>query len=410
MTAARSLLLSVGLLCVVGAVSGADWPQLLGPNRDGVSTETGLLQTWPKEGPKVIWQKDIGEGFAGPVIVGDRLILFHRVGDNMVVACLDPASGKERWKFPYQTSYQDDFGKGNGPRATPTVAGDHVYTLGPAGHLHCLDLASGKKLWERDLVKEYQVPASYFGVGTSPLVEGDLVLVNVGGKKAGIVAFHKETGKEAWRATQDGASYSSPVAATIHGVRQGIFFTRQGVVLLDPRTGNVRYQKRWRARYDASVNAATPLVAGDLVFFSTCYETGALLLKVGKDKVEEVWSGDEEMSNHYNTCVQHDGFLYGFHGRQEQGPALRCVELKTGKVRWSRERYGCGSMVLADGNAIILTERGDLVLAEATPQAYREKARAHVFDAPPCRAQIALANGRLYARDGAKLVCWDLKK
>jgi outer membrane protein assembly factor BamB len=411
MNAARSVLLSVWLLGV-GVASAADWPQFLGPNRDGVSAETGLLQSWPKDGPPVVWQKDVGEGYAGPVIAGDRLIQFHRVGDEEIVWCLDAATGKERWKYTYPTAYQDDLGKGNGPRATPTVAGGRVYTLGAEGVLTCVELADGKKVWSRRLVKEYQVPRSFFGVGTSPLVERNLVLVNVGGKEkdAGIVAFHKDTGKEVWRATQDGASYSSPTVATIGGERYGIFFTRQGVVLLDPRTGNVRYQKRWRARINASVNAATPLVVGDMVFFSACYDTGALLLRVGKEKVEEVWSGDEQMSNHYGTCVVHKAHLYGFHGRQEEGATLRCVDLKTGKARWSKENSGCGSTVLANGNLIILTERGDLVLAEATPEAYREKARVHVFDAQPIRAQIALANGRLYARDGAKLVCWNLKK
>jgi outer membrane protein assembly factor BamB len=182
------------------------------------------------------------------------------------------------------------------------------------------------------------------------------------------------------------------------------------VVLLDPTTGKVRYEKMWRARMQASVNAATPLVAGDLVFFSTSYQTGALLLRVGKDRVEEVWSGDEGMTNHYNTSVHKDGFLYGFHGRQESGPSLRCVELKTGKVRWDKDRWGCGSMVLADGRIIILSERGELVLIDATPDGYKERSRARVFESPPCRAQLALAGGRLYGRDEARLVCWDLKK
>ncbi|HYT89437.1 MAG TPA: PQQ-binding-like beta-propeller repeat protein [Gemmataceae bacterium] len=411
MNAAHRQLLGFALILGVGGTAlAADWPQFLGPNRDGVSTETGLVQSWPKDGPPVVWQQKIGEGFSGPVVAGERLILFHRVENNEVVACLDAVTGKERWKCTYPTSYEDQLGKGDGPRATPVIAGNRVYTLGAEGALHCLELDTGKKVWERPLLKDYRVPPSYFGIGSTPLIEGDLVLVNVGDKKAGIVAFHKDSGKEVWRATSDGASYASPTAATIDGTRLGIFFTRQGVVLLDPKTGAVRYQKRWRARYDASVNAATPLVIGDLVFVSTCYETGALLLKVRKDGVDEVWSGDEGMSNHYNTCVQHKGYLYGFHGRQETGAALRCVELKTGKVRWTEARYGCGSMVLADGNLIILTEKGDLVLAEATPDAYREKARARVLSGGPIRAQIALANGRLYARDGERLVCWNLKK
>ncbi len=398
------------LLGLAGLSAGADWPQFLGPNRDGSSPEAGLRATLPKDGPPVVWRKEVGEGYSGPVIAGGRAILFQRVGAEEVVACLDAATGKERWAFRYPCAYQDDFGKGNGPRATPVIAGGRVYTHGADGRLHCLDLETGKKVWARSLLQEYQVPASFFGVGTSPLVEGKRVLVNVGGKQAGIVAFDADTGKELWRATDDGASYSSPIAATIDGQRYAVFLTRQGVVLLDPADGKVRYQKRWRARINASVNAATPLVVGDLAFFSSSYDTGALLLKVRKGGVEEVWSGDESMSNHYTTCVHRDGFLYGFHGRQEVGAILRCVELKTGKVRWSREGFGCGAMVLADGRLIILTERGDLVLADATPDAYRERARAHVLDALPCRAPIALADGRLYARDGARLVCWDLRK
>lgn len=257
---------------------------------------------------------------------------------------------------------------------------------------------------------DYSVPANFFGVGTSPLVEGDHVLVNVGGKNAGIVAFHVEDGKEAWKATSDGASYSSPVIANLNGTRWAVFFTRQGVVVLDPANGKVRYQKRWRAQNNASVNAATPLVIGDLLFFYASYETGTLLLKMtGKDS-EVVWSNDESLSNHYSTSVYHDGYLYGFHGRQETGAALRCVELKTGKVMWTKERYGCGSMVVAEGHAFLLTEDGELVLVELTPKEYREKGRAAVFTERPVRAQLALANGKLYARDGKRLVCFNVQK
>ncbi|HZT82920.1 MAG TPA: PQQ-binding-like beta-propeller repeat protein [Gemmataceae bacterium] len=396
-------------LAVTVAAPAADWPQFLGPTRNGVSTETGLLQTWGKDGPPKLWERKVGAGFAGPVVSGGRLILFHRVGDEEVVEGLDAASGKPRWKFAYPTAYEDSFGFDPGPRSTPLIAGNHVYTLGAEGKLHCLTLDEGKKVWARDLAADYKPPRGFFGVGTSPLLVGDLLLVNVGGKGTGIVAFNKNTGKEAWRATDHEASYSSPTAATLGGVPRAVFFTREGIVLLDPATGKVRFSKRWRSRMHASVNAAAPLVVGDEVFFSACYGTGAILLKVKQDDCEEVWSNDESMSNHYSTCVARDGFLYGFDGRQEHGAQLRCVEWKTGKVRWTKERFGCGSMILADGHLIILGERGDLVLAEATPAAYREKARASVLG-KPCRAQVALANGKLCGRDTNKLVCWDLRK
>jgi outer membrane protein assembly factor BamB len=388
---------------------GADWPQFRGPQRNGISPEKGLVQTWTKNGPPLVWEMEVGEGFSGPVVAGNRLILFHRVGDEDVVQCLDADTGKKRWKFKYATAYQDEIGKGDGPRSAPVIAGKRVYTLGAQGQLHCLELDSGKKVWARSINDDYNVKKNFFGVGTTPLVEGNLLLVNVGGKKAGIVAFARDTGKEVWKATNAGASYSSPVAATIDGTRHVIFFTREGVVSLDPKEGTVRFQKRWRSRSAASVNAATPVVVKDHVFISASYETGALLLKVSKDSAKEVWKSDEVLSNHYETSIYHNGFLYGMDGRQESGAQLRCVEFKTGKVRWTREGFGCGSMLLADGKLIILTEAGDLVLLEPTPAAYREKARASILT-DPCRAPIALANGRLYLRDNKKLICLNLKK
>ena len=406
----RFLLYVLALTMSATSICADDWPQFLGPRRDGVSNEKGLLDAFPKDGLKVAWQRDVGEGYSGPIISGEQLILFHRVGDEEIVECLHAVTGKPMWKFAYPTTYQDALGKGNGPRSTPLISGDKVVTLGAEGTLHCLTLADGKKVWSRSLTKEYKTPLGYFGVGTSPAVEQNLVLINVGGPKAGIVAFDLDNGKETWRATNDPPSYSSPVVCTVEGARLAVFFTRTGAVVLDPKTGDVRYQQRWRARMDASVNAATPLIIGNLAFFSTSYDTGALLLKLRKDGADEVWTDEKIMSNHYNTCVYHDGHLYGFDGRQEAGPSLRCVELKSKKVKWEKDLVGSGTMIVADGRLIVLTEKGDLCLIEASPAAFRETARVRLLEAGPCRAQIALANGRLYARDQKKLVCVDLKK
>jgi outer membrane protein assembly factor BamB len=386
----------------------ADWPQFLGPTSNGVSTETDLLPTWGAKGPPRLWEKEVGEGFSGPVVAGDTVVLLHRVGNEEVVEALDAATGKGRWRFAYPARYRDAFGKGDGPRATPAVAAGRVYTLGAEGRLHCLDLATGKKVWERSLATEYRPPPSFFGVGTSPLVEGDLVLVNVGARQAGVVAFQKDTGQQVWVATDHEASYASPVAATIDGVRHVFFFTREGLVSVDPANGRVRFSKRWRSRMQASVNAASPLVVGDQIFLSASYGTGAVLLRVRKDAVDEVWSGDDVLSCHYVTSIHHAGFLYGFDGRQESGTQLRCVEWKTGKLRWTRPGFRCGPMILAEGNLIVLSEDGELCLIEATPEAYREKARALVLG-KPCRAPMALAEGRLFARDNQRLVCWNLK-
>ena len=393
-------------------VAAADWPQFLGPSRNAISAETGLAKSWPEKGPPVVWEHEVGEGFSVPVVAGGTLVLFHRVGDEEVVEALDAATGKPRVEVRLPTKYSDALGKGDGPRSTPLIAGGRVYTLGAEGMLHCLDLKDGKKVWERSLAEDYETRPRYFGVGTSPLIEGDLLLINVGAKAAGIVAFNKNTGKEVWKATDDEASYSSPVAATIAGVRHVIFFTRTGLVDLDPKDGKGRFSKRWRARINASVNAATPLVIGDNIFLTASYGTGAVLLRVGKDGLEEVWKGDRSLSCHYNTPVHKDGYLYGIDGRQDTGtPSLRCVELKTGTVKWEKDRFGCASLILAGGQIIGLTEHGDLVLFEATPEGVPgEVARDGAEGRPPCRAEIALAEGRLYGRDGKRLVCWKVGK
>ena len=397
-------------LWLVVLLAGADWPQLLGPNRDGQSNESDLIDTFPAKGPPVVWSRDVGEGYASPVVSDGRLILFHRVGDEDVVEALDAGTGKPLWKYAYATTYEDGFGKGNGPRSTPVVAGGRVHTLGAAGQLHCVDLKSGKKVWAKNLAADYELKANFFGIGTTPLVEGKLLLVNVGGSGAGIVAFDAETGKERWKATEDEASYSSPIAATVAGARQAIFFTREGLVMLDPETGKVRTTRRWRSRNHASVNAATPLLLpGDHLFLTSSYQTGAILLKLKKEGAEEVWKNDTSLSSHFSTPVAVGEQVYGFDGRQEGGANLRCIDWRTGKVRWEEAGYGCGSVIAAGKKLFALTEGGDLVLLTATPERHDEKARARVLGSP-CRAQLALANGVLYGRDGRKLVCWKVKK
>jgi outer membrane protein assembly factor BamB len=400
------------LLCLLflGAVAHAeDWPQFHGPNRDGVSKETGLLARWGEKGPPLLWQKKAGEGFSGPVVADNKVLCFYRMNGKEVVDCRNAETGAEIWTSAYDCNYQDNYNKGDGPRSTPVIAAGKVFTLGAAGDLQCLDFSNGKVIWSRNINKDYHVPPTFFGVGATPVVEGDLLLVNVGGPRAGIVAFRIDTGKEVWTATNHEASYSSPVVATITGKRLAVFLTREGVVLLNPADGKIIHQQSWRARYDASVNAATPLVIGDLLFFSSSYETGALLLQYDGTQFKEMWKNDQSMSNHYNTCVYHDGHLYGIHGRQEAGAHLHCVALKTGKLKWKQPRFGCASLIVADGKLIALTEGGDLVLLQPTPAAFTEVSRAHVLDDTPTRAPAALANGRLYLRDDGKLICLNLK-
>jgi len=404
----RSLLRLLAFLVLTRACAG-DWPQFLGPTRNGVYAGNDLAGSWPKEGPRVVWRKKTGQGFSGPAVAGGSLILCHRTGDKDVVECCEAATGKQLWSFDYPTNYRDDFGFDEGPRATPTIVDGKVLTFSAEGLLHCLDFRTGKKIWSVNTKADFGAAKGFFGMACSPLVEGGAVLLNIGGGKgAGIVAFDLTTGKVRWKASNDEASYSSPVAATVHGVRYAFFFTRAGLTALDPADGRIRSEFPWRARMNASVNAATPLVVDDLVFLSTSYQTGAVLLRVKDNSVEKIWSADDVLSNHYASSVHGDGFLFGFDGRQEYGENLRCVEFKTGKIRWSQDRFGAGTVILAGKRLLILTETGELLLAPASPDGFKPVARAQLLP-NGVRAYPALADGRLYARSKDTLVCVDLR-
>ncbi|HXR45473.1 MAG TPA: PQQ-binding-like beta-propeller repeat protein, partial [Pseudolysinimonas sp.] len=235
------------------------------------------------------------------------------------------------------------------------------------------------------------------------------VIANIGGDKAGLVAFEARTGKVLWTATDDDASYSSGMAATIGGRRSAIFLTRDNLIGLDPATGAIHFQRRWRARNASSVNAATPLVVGDSIFVSAQYGPGAGVLRVEGSKLVDVWASDEAMSNHYATSVYHDGHLYGFHGRQEFGPSLRAVEFKTGTVKWSQDQFRAGSVTLAGDKLLIVRESGEMVLAQASPRAFRPLARAQVLPGV-VRPLPAIADGFVYVRNENTLVCLDLRQ
>src|SRR5579871_2931117 len=403
----------LALIFVASPANAADWPHFLGPNRDGHSSETGLLRDWPRAGPPKLWERAVGSGYAGPAVAGARLILFHRIDNDEVVECIDSKTGAPKWKYSVPTGYVDGFGFDDGPRGVPAIAGDHVFTLGAEGRLTCLDLATGRKVLDRDIAADYKLRQSYFGVGVSPLVEGNGVFVNVGAKDAGIVAFDRATGKELWRAGTDDASYSTPTVADIGGKRRLVFLTREGLMVLDPASGEIVHQRHFRARQQASVNAATPLVADGQIFLSACYNTGALLLSV--NDWQDVWKNDDSMSNHYTTCVKVGDHLYGSHGRQEEGAVLRSVEWKTGKVMWTKDGFGCAWVIAADGLLIAVQESGKIVLLEANPNQYTEKSQFDAFPTPEQRGKYlrsapALADGILYARDGKKLVAWKVTK
>jgi outer membrane protein assembly factor BamB len=407
---ARLRLATAAIVLVCGIAAAAeDWPQFLGPERNGVYRGAALSETWPAGGPRVVWRKPVGQGFAGPVVVQGRVLLFHRMANNEVLDAFDARTGASQWRYQYATTYRDDFGFDEGPRSVPVVANGVAYTYGAEGQLHAVDVATGQKVWSEDAMRRFAVPKGFFGAAGSPLVEDGRVLANVGGPKAGVVAFDAKTGKVLWMASDDQASYSSGVAATIAGHRYAIFFTRNGLLGLDPATGAVAFQRNWRARIAASVNVAAPIVVGDLIFVSAEYGPGAGVLRLEGSKLVDVWTSDDVLSNHYATSVYRDGYLYGFHGRQEFGQSLRAVDMKTGKVKWSEERFRAGTVTLVGDRLLVMREGGELVLAPASPDAFHPLARAQVLKGT-VRAYPAVADGFVYVRNDDTLICLDLHR
>jgi len=397
------LRIRIGLLIACLGFSGgqaADWPQFLGPQRNGSTTER--ITSWPSTGPRRIWKQAVGSGYSGPIIRGSQVIVFDREGDQERVRSLDLATGNARWTHQAPTAYVDGFGFDDGPRGTPAATTNQVITFGAEGRLTCLDLADGKKVWSVEAGRDLGADKGFFGPACSPLIVGPRIFLNLGNREGGgIAAFDLATGKLLWRATDHEAGYASPVPGP--GVEEIAFFTREGLVLTraDGKVGPVH---RWRSRQHASVNAASPLVNGPEIFLTTSYDTGAVLLRRTGDKVEVVWSGDQSLSAHYATPVLHRGFLYGFHGRQEHGPEFRCVAWETGKVRWSEPSLGAGTVLLAGEDLVILLESGELVVAAASSDRFQIRSRVQILG-KGTRAPFALGSGRLIARDPRVLVC-----
>ncbi len=342
------------------------------------------------------------------MVADGKLIVFHRQDARELVEAWNAETGAKVWTYSYPTGYRDDFGFDEGPRSAPTVDGGRVYTFGADGQLHCVNLADGKKIWSEDTHSKFKVRKGYFGAAGAPLVDEARVLMNIGGPDAGIVAFDRNNGKVLWTATGDPAGYSSPVLATLAGMKRALFLTRTGLVDLDPVSGKVRHSMRWRSISDASVNAATPLVAGDVLFLSSSYGTGAIALEATAGAYRKLWSSDDVLSNHYATSVIRDGYLYGFHGRQEQGQELHCAELRTGKVRWSIDGLRAGSVTLAGEHLLVLRENGELIVGTADPKAFRVLSKHQLLDGT-VRAYPAWAGGRLYLRNENTVACYRLR-
>ncbi len=398
----------------------SDWPQFLGPDRDGAADagEAAVAHSFPSSGPGILWRAKLGSGFAGPAVAGGRVIVFHRTGGQAQVQALDAGTGRELWSFTYTTDYADRFGFDNGPRATPTIAGETVIVHGAEGLVHALDLKTGAKLWRFDTVKELASPQGFFGRACAPLVAGKNVIIAAGGSNAqgaaGLVALKLADGSIAWQAIDDEASCSSPI---VKG-NAVICWMRNDLVVCDRETGIIEFRQHLRSDIDASVNAATPVWCGpDSLFTSAGYGVGGSLWKVtisstgkGSPQVElkQKWTGEGALDSHYGTAVFFKDHLYGIHGRQEQGQTLRCINAADGKSLWESPSIRGGGIVRVKDTLVLVTEAGELWLVEAAPEKFNLLAAAQILRAGH-RSSPAFANGILYARDGHELVAVDLK-
>ena len=441
----KIFLLSLSLLA--GSFAAADdWPSLLGPTHAMVSSETGLLKKFPPGGPPLVWQINKGDGYASPAIVGERLLLFHRLGDEEVVDCLNPRDGKQIWRFVYPTTYHDRYGYNHGPRSSPVIAGDLVFTFGAEGKLHGLDLKTGALRWKRDIVAEFKIKQNFFGIGSTPLVEGDNLIVNVGADGGPcVVAFDTQTGKEIWRAGNEwGPSYATPVPATIHGQRRVCVFAggesdppTGGLICLDPADGKIAFTFPWRSGRYTSVNASSPVIFSNRVFVSECYGSGGALVEALADGgCSLVWT-NRKFGTHFMTSIFKDGYLYGVDGYVMQAARLVCVDANTGKEMWGTQPVWeetvttkdgprklvrgtfRGSLLSVDGRFLCLGELGHLLWLDLTPQGCRELDRVWLFAAQETWTPPVLCRGLLYVCQNARdpfhdtpprLLCYDLRE
>lgn len=439
-----------------------DWPQFLGPAGTGVSQEIEFARKLPEDALPVLWSHETGVGYAAPSVRGNRVVLHHRVDDEEIVECWNTDSGATLWKQNSPTDFVDPYGYNGGPRATPLLTPEHCYTLGAAGHLQCLALETGNRIWERDLQKEYDIPEGFFGMGCSPILYKNLLIVMVGGQPdAGVVAFNAQTGQPVWNAvgkpTWDGAttsergtyqwtgeemlvSYATPTIADFHGKPHLLCLVRQGLVSLDPNTGAERFHYWFSSRAHESVNAARPVVVGNEILITASYRTGAALLRVTADGFEEVWRDRANLECHWPTPIVENGLIFGFSGRNENGATLRCLDWKTGSLKWEvdgsetvrdsleldpfgrrfRDKqtgktapwpyFGRASKIRVGDRYIILGERGTLAIGGLTGDGYTEQARYTIPNITfPAWTAPVLSHGRLYLRDEDSIVCLDLR-
>jgi len=396
------------MLCISSATAHAfDWPQILGPERNGIAPRgEKLAEQWPQSGPLTVWEVEVGHAYSGVVVADGLCFVFQRDKGKEFVSALDAMTGKEVWKSAGDVStFYPQVGGGDGPLCVPIVTGDHVVTFGAQGRLSCLNAKTGTKLWSRETHTDFRALEGYFGAGSTPIVVGEKVIVNVGGRreKSGIVAFDLKTGETVWQKTEESASYSSPVRVDIEGVTMVLMITRYQCMLLDPETGNARFQFRFGQR-GPTVNGATPVTNNGKLFVTSAYGIGSKYVEFDLFQHKTIWES-ENIGSQYCTPIILGDVMYVIDGRDDVPPAdLKCVDITTGKLLWTEQNFGYGTLIQADGKLLAVKTNGDIMLIEASPEKYRRLAKAKALKGT-IRALPALANGMLYVRNQSTLKC-----
>lgn len=424
----------------------SDWPYFLGPNHHPVSPETHINKDSGPDGPPLVWEMQTGSGYASPAIADGRLVYFHREADREIVDCIRAETGEHLWRHAYPSSYRDRYGFSNGPRSSPVISGKRVYTHGAEGALNCLSLETGQVIWSQNTSTRFDVATDFFGVGSTPLIEGDLLIVQVGAVKGPtVVAFDKATGDIKWQSGKSwAAGYASPVPAVV-GNRRWVFALLGGdsrppvggLMVFNPVDGAVTSRFDFRSKTYESVNASSPVIDDDRVFISSSYGTGGICLGVGEQgDVSELWRTDD-LGAHFTTPVIVDGKLFGVTGSSQRNSAVVCLDWATGKTLWTHspqwtERVtrnkepqdvtytvGLGSLLAVDRALLLQGEMGHLAWLAVSGEGYRELSRTRLFRANETWCLPVISQGLLYIcqnrpdvvdKTGSRLLCYDLRR
>jgi outer membrane protein assembly factor BamB len=380
------------------------WPYFRGPRMDGIYTETPILTQWPETGLKLLWQQPVGGGYASFVVADGRAYTIEQRRKQEVVAAYDVTTGREIWKNTWDAEFKESMG-GDGPRATPSWHAGRLYALGAAGELRCLDAASGKTLWRKNILEDNGAQNLQWGMAASPFIVDEMVVVLPGGAPGKSVAAYKRlSGEPVWRAQSDKQAYTTPVVATLAGKRQLVVVSAERAMGLTVESGDLLWEYPWKTEYD--VNSAQPIVLGEnRLFFSAGYGHGAALIEIGisgdKFEAKPVWSNNK-MKNKFSSSVLYEGHIYGL-----DEAILACIDPATGDLKWKGGRYGYGQVLLASGHLVITTEAGDVVLVKATPAGHREVARFPALQGKTWNVP-AIAGGRLFVRNTTGMAAFQI--